>query len=163
MTRLGQFRLSNGYSLRLGAFYAAVFLVVGVQLPFWPVWLAGHGFDPQEIATVFAATIWAKVVATPAIGALADRTGQQRLVMVSLAAIAWIGYATLLPIIGFWPLLAVHGRGDGHRRVTELAQNGEFQVAVAFALATAPPIARDRDRTADDGVEPRHVHKGYLL
>jgi PPP family 3-phenylpropionic acid transporter len=69
---LGQWRLSDGYSLRLGAFYAAVFLVVGVQLPFWPAWLAGRGFYPQEIATVFAATIWAKVVATPAIGALAD-------------------------------------------------------------------------------------------
>jgi hypothetical protein len=26
---------------------------------------------------------------------------------------------------------------------------GEFQVAVAFALATAPPIARDRDGAAD--------------
>jgi hypothetical protein len=29
--------------------------------------------------------------------------------------------------------------------------------------ATAPPIARDRDRAADDGIEPRHVHEGYLL
>jgi hypothetical protein len=29
-------------------------------------------------------------------------------------------------------------------------------VAVAFALATAPPVARDRDGPADDGVEPRH-------
>ena len=47
--------------------------------------------------------------------------------------------------------------------MTQLAQNGEFQVAVAFALATAPPIARDRDGAADDGVEPRHVHEGYLL
>jgi len=49
----------------------------------------------------------------------------------------------------------VHGRGDRHRRVTELAQDGEFQVAVAFALSTAPPIARDRDGAADNGVEPR--------
>src|SRR5437763_6974939 len=85
-------------AVRLGAFYAAVFLVVGVQLPFWPVWLAGRGLDPQEIATVFAATIWAKVVATPAIGALADRTGQRRFVMVFLGAIALIGYAMLWPI-----------------------------------------------------------------
>jgi len=52
---------------------------------------------------------------------------------------------------------------DRHRRVTELAQNGKFQVAVALALATAPPIARDRDGAADDGVEPRHVYEGYLL
>ena len=57
----------------------------------------------------------------------------------------------------------VHGRGDRHGRVTELAQNGEFQVAVAFALATAPPIARDRDRTADNGIKPRHLREGYLL
>jgi hypothetical protein len=42
-------------------------------------------------------------------------------------------------------LQIVHGRGDRHRRVTELAQDGEFQVAVAFAVAAAPPIARDRD------------------
>jgi hypothetical protein len=48
----------------------------------------------------------------------------------------------------------LHGRGDRHRRVTELAQDGQFQVAVAFALATAPPIARDRDGAADDGIEP---------
>src|SRR5215468_11110918 len=60
-------------------------------------------------------------------------------------------------------LKIVHSRGDRHRRVTELAQDGEFQVAVAFALATAPTIARDRDRAADDGVEPRHVREGYLL
>ena len=43
---------------------------------------------------------------------------------------------------------------DRHRRVTELAQNGKFQVAVALALATAPPIARDRDGAADNGAEP---------
>jgi hypothetical protein len=51
-------------------------------------------------------------------------------------------------------LQIVHGRGNRHRRVTELAQDGEFQVAVAFAFATTPPIARDRDGAADNGVEP---------
>ena len=60
-------------------------------------------------------------------------------------------------------LQIVHGRGDRHRRVTELAQDGEFQVAVAFALATAPPITRDRDGAADNGIEPRHVRQGHLL
>lgn len=42
---------------RLGAFYAASFLVVGIQLPFWPVWLSGRGLDAQEIAILFAAAI----------------------------------------------------------------------------------------------------------
>src|SRR5207248_2484606 len=40
---------------RLGTFYAASFLVVGIQTPFWPVWLAGRGLDAPEIAALFAA------------------------------------------------------------------------------------------------------------
>lgn len=107
MTRLVWPRHSGGYAPRLGAFYAAAFLVVGIQLPFWPVWLAGHGLDAPEIATVFAAAIWAKVVATPAIGALADRIGRRRVVMAALAAVACAAYAALWPVRGFWALLAL--------------------------------------------------------
>ena len=89
----------------LGAFYAASFLVVGIQLPFWPVWLAGRGLDAQDIAFVFAAAIWAKIVATPIIGALADRLGRGRAMMVALAAAACLGYAALWPARSFWALL----------------------------------------------------------
>ena len=35
--------------MRLSAFYAAIFLVTGVQLPFWPVWLASRGLTTREI------------------------------------------------------------------------------------------------------------------
>jgi PPP family 3-phenylpropionic acid transporter len=92
-------------ALRLALFYAASFLVVGVQLPFWPVWLAGRGLDATEIAAVFAAALWAKVVATPAIGALADRLGRRRAVMVALAAASLFGYAALWLAAGFWEIL----------------------------------------------------------
>src|SRR4051794_26239142 len=87
-----------GHPARLAAFYAAAFLVVGVQTPFWPVWLAGHGLDPRQIAGIFAAAIWAKVVATPAIGALADRLGHRRAMMAGLAGLAWLAYAALWPV-----------------------------------------------------------------
>jgi PPP family 3-phenylpropionic acid transporter len=90
---------------RLGAFYAASFLIVGIQLPFWPVWLSGRGLDAQEIAILFAAAIWAKIIATPLIGGLADRLGWRRGIMVALAAMACIAYAALWPAWGFWPLL----------------------------------------------------------
>src|SRR5213082_3272714 len=92
-------------STRLGAFYAASFLVVGIQTPFWPVWLAGRGLDAPEIALLFAAGIWAKVIATPLVGGLADRLGRRRAIMVALAAAACIAYAALWPAWGFWPLL----------------------------------------------------------
>lgn len=95
-------------AVRLGAFYAASFLVVGIQLPFWPVWLIGRGLDPQQIAFVFAAAIWAKVIGTPVLGALADRLGRRRAVMVALAATACIGYAALWPVTGFWALLTLN-------------------------------------------------------
>ncbi|MGH7093702.1 MAG: MFS transporter [Stellaceae bacterium] len=92
-------------AVRLAAFYAASFLIVGIQLPFWPVWLSGRGLDASEIATVFAAALWAKVAVTPAIGALTDRLGSRRAVMVGLAATALGFYAALLPVAGFWPIL----------------------------------------------------------
>ena len=41
----------------------------------------------RQIAIVFAAAIWAKVIATPALGALADRLGRRRAVMIALAAL----------------------------------------------------------------------------
>lgn len=95
-------------AVRLGVFYAATFLVVGIQLPFWPIWLAGRGLDPQQIAFVFAAAIWAKVIATPLLGGLADRLGRCQAVMVALAGIGCLGYAALWPAAGFWPILVLN-------------------------------------------------------
>ena len=93
---------------RLGGFYAASFLVVGIQLPFWPVFLAGRGLGVQEIAFVFAAAIWGKVIATPVLGAFADRFGRRRAVMIVLSGAACAAYAGLWPVAGFWALLALN-------------------------------------------------------
>ncbi len=108
MTRFWRQRPDGRPAARLAAFSAAAFLVVGVQTPFWPVWLAGHGLDARQIALVFAAAIWAKVVATPLIGALADRIGHRRVVMATLAGIACIAYAALWPVRGWGLLLALN-------------------------------------------------------
>src|SRR5439155_11935821 len=97
-----------GPALRLGLFYAASFLVVGVQLPFWSPWLKGRGLAAEEIAVVFALSIWANVVATPAVGALADRLGRRRAVMIALAALACAAYAGLWPALGLLPLVALN-------------------------------------------------------
>jgi PPP family 3-phenylpropionic acid transporter len=90
---------------RLSVFYAAIFLVAGIQLPFWPVWLASRGLDAREIGLLLAAAIWAKVLVTTAIGAAADWSGSHRAVMGVLAAIALAGYAAMMPITGFWLLV----------------------------------------------------------
>lgn len=94
-------------SVRLALFYAASFLVVGIQLPFWPVWLSSRGLDAHDIALVFAAAIWAKVIAAPLIGIVADRLGR-RAVMIALAATAAAGYLGLWPAAGFAAILTVN-------------------------------------------------------
>src|SRR5690242_21615556 len=81
---------------RLSAFYAAIFLVAGIQLPFWPVWLASRGLTAREIGILLAAAIWVKVLATPAIGAVADKTGDRHLLMGALAATTLAAYTGLL-------------------------------------------------------------------
>lgn len=93
---------------RLSAFYAAMFLVAGIQLPFWPVWLAARGLTAGEIGIVLAAAIWAKVFATPAIGIIADRSGARRAVMAALAATALLSYAGLWPVGSFWTLVLLN-------------------------------------------------------
>ena len=92
-------------ALRLSAFYAATFLVTGIQLPFWPVWLASRGLTAREIGVLLAAAIWVNVLATPAIGALADKTGGRRMPMRALAATALAAYAGLLSAGSFWLLI----------------------------------------------------------
>src|SRR5260370_40019790 len=101
-------RHSKRQAARLGLFYAASFLVVGIQLPYWPVWLSGRGVAAAQIATVSAAAVWAKVIATPALGALADRLGMRRGVMILLAALACAAYGGLWPVAGFWTILALN-------------------------------------------------------
>ncbi|HUK61280.1 MAG TPA: MFS transporter [Stellaceae bacterium] len=94
-----------GPSPRLGLFYAAYFLAVGVQLPFWPVWLAGRGLGAAEIGALLALGQWIKVAANPVLGAWADRTHDRRRFMVLLAAAGAAGYVACAPARGFAAIL----------------------------------------------------------
>jgi MFS transporter, PPP family, 3-phenylpropionic acid transporter len=93
---------------RLASFYAAAFLLVGIQLPFWPIFLAGRGLDAGEIGLVLAAALWVKVLANPLAGLLADRGGTRRGVMNLFAAANLAGFVLFVPVHGFWPLLLVN-------------------------------------------------------
>jgi MFS transporter, PPP family, 3-phenylpropionic acid transporter len=93
-------------AFRLSLFYAAFFFGTGVQLPFWPVWLAGRGLGAGEIGALLALSQWVRVAANPALGILADRAGDLRRFMVLLGAVAVAGYLLCLPAHGFAALVA---------------------------------------------------------
>ena len=90
---------------RLSLFYAAYFFGAGVQMPFWPVWLAGRGLGPAEIGALLALGQWVRVAANPALGLLADRARDRSRFMVGLGAATFAGYLLCLPAHGFVALI----------------------------------------------------------
>ncbi|PZQ52228.1 MAG: hypothetical protein DI556_00760 [Rhodovulum sulfidophilum] len=60
------------------AFYASFFMVSGVYMPFWPLWLADWGLTTAEVGLFTALGIGIRVVAGLFIPALADRLDSRR-------------------------------------------------------------------------------------
>ncbi|MDP6516156.1 MAG: 3-phenylpropionate MFS transporter [Alphaproteobacteria bacterium] len=94
-------------AVRLALFYGAVFLVVGIYMPFWPVWLSSKGLGASEIGLLLAITTWTKVVASPAVAQIADRLGRRRPVMVGLALCTVASWSLYTLADGFWAMVPV--------------------------------------------------------
>jgi PPP family 3-phenylpropionic acid transporter len=78
------------------ALYATLFAAFGVASPFFAAFLAGRGLRPEAIGLVLAAGTATRLLAGPAGGRLADRTGTPRLVLVAYTvAAACIAFAYL--------------------------------------------------------------------
>lgn len=90
---------------RFLALYAALFAGFGVVSPFMPELLASKGLEPRGISIVLASGTAIRLVAGPAGGRIADRSGRPRLVLVGLliaASFIGLGYA---PAVTLAPLL----------------------------------------------------------
>jgi len=101
--------MDEGKSLavRLSCFYAAVFAVIGVQLPFWPLYLKAKGLDPSDIGLLMAAAFFVKILTNPLVGHVVDRKGERRRPMLFMAAAAVLLTMLFQPAEGFLQLLAV--------------------------------------------------------
>lgn len=94
-------------AIRLSCFYAAMFTVIGVQLPFWPLYLSGKGLDPAEIGLLMAASYFVKILTNPLVGHVVDQRGERRRPMIILAAGAVLLGLLFIPAHGFGALMAV--------------------------------------------------------
>ena len=94
-------------SYRLGAYYFLFFATAGLVVAYLPPYLAARGLSASEIAWVLAAPQLARVLAPGAWGALADRTGARRTIVV-LASAANAACFALLPVMpGFAAIVAL--------------------------------------------------------
>ncbi len=96
----------TGIALRLSFFYFAMFLFVGVGLPFWPTWLASRGLGPTEIGILISVNGWVRL-ATPAITHIADRSGEARRPLILLALGGLVSFAFFGIVSGFWSYLVL--------------------------------------------------------
>jgi MFS transporter, PPP family, 3-phenylpropionic acid transporter len=124
-----------GFATRVAALYAAIFAMIGVQLPFLPIWLKAKGLDAQMIGVVLAIPMVVRVFAIPLASRLADRRDALRAAIVIAACASVIGYglvglaegvrailvAYALASIVFTPMMPLSDtyalRGLGERRL----------------------------------------------
>ena len=99
-------RVSSEF-IRLSCLYAAIFIVNGIQLPYWPVWLESRGMGPEEIGILSGALYWAKAVTNPTIGTIID-TRRNHLMMMRLLGVSSLLISLFyLGVDGFWALLVI--------------------------------------------------------
>jgi len=83
---------TSGLVPRLAIFYAALFALPGIQMPFFPVWLEAKGVDVGMIGIVLAAPIVARLLAVPVIMRDADRRDAVRAALIVCGFAAAAGY-----------------------------------------------------------------------
>jgi PPP family 3-phenylpropionic acid transporter len=124
---------------RLSFFFFAVFLVPGVQMPYWPLWLKDRGFGAEQVGTLLFAYALGRTTAAPLLGQLADRLGSRRQILLSvclliiplttLHALAGGSFATqlILHVIGGLLIAAVIPLADNMTLMAE--QSGQLDYA----------------------------------
>jgi PPP family 3-phenylpropionic acid transporter len=106
--------LATHFVRRLALFYVAFFVSIGIQLPFFPLWLEAKGLDARMIGLVLAVPMVVRLFAIPVVTRLADR--RQALwaaIMIASAAAAAANLA-----LGF--------------------SEGSIAILILFALASIP-------------------------
>jgi MFS transporter, PPP family, 3-phenylpropionic acid transporter len=131
--------------LRLSFVMAAVYAVVGVQLPFLPLWLHSRGLSALEIGAVLGAPPAFRTLSTLFASRRADRTGRHAPMLIGFLAAEGLAYGLLGLLDGFLPILAgalllalaqgpLYALGDGiilgaaHRR----SASGRAQLHYSF-------------------------------
>jgi len=98
---------TGGFAPRLALYYAAYFIGLGVQLPFFPVWLATKGLEPTMIGLVLAAPMLIRVIAVPVMTREADRRDALRAAIIIGSTATCLGYGLIGFADGAFAILAI--------------------------------------------------------
>lgn len=93
------------FAPKLALFYAALFVIVGIQMPFFPLWLEAKGLSAHEIGLVLAAPMLVRVFAIPIATREADRRNASKATIAVSTLLAALCSGVLGAVDGFWPIL----------------------------------------------------------
>lgn len=100
-------------AVRLSLLYGGIFLVIGIMMPFWPVWLESRGLSPSEIGITIAAGSVVRVFLAPQIARFADRTGERKRIVVGLAFFSFLFFLPFAVADTFFAILALQALSAG--------------------------------------------------
>lgn len=87
--------------VRLGLFYAALFVGTGAASPYIPVWFASRGLSGAEIGLILSAPMLARTVTAPAIAIWADSFALRRTPLILMCLAVAAAYSALAAPFGF--------------------------------------------------------------
>jgi MFS transporter, PPP family, 3-phenylpropionic acid transporter len=118
---------ASGLVPRLAIYYAALFILLGIQMPFFPLWLDARDVDSGMIGVILTAPIVARVVAVPIFARQADRRDAVRTVLVGCGVAAAAGYILVGLSTGAVLILVAYA-------LTSLATTPQMPLAETYAL-----------------------------
>ena len=75
-------------SAKFSLVYFSIFIVIGINAPFFPLWLSSKGFTERYIAIILAASVLTKLLANPFFAGLGDKYGNRKIPMLYLSFIS---------------------------------------------------------------------------
>jgi len=76
-----------GEAVRIATIYSALFFLMGLHLPYWPVWLEARGMSADEVGVLLGLGMWVRAVWNPFVGRWIDRGARASAVLRGLTAL----------------------------------------------------------------------------
>ena len=96
---------SPWFAWRMSAYFAALFLIYGIHVSYFPVWLSWRGLEPEQIGIITALPILIRVALTPMLAAYADAHRNHRDVIIALSCTAAAFVVAVMGAASFWAIL----------------------------------------------------------
>lgn len=87
--------------LRMGLYYAGIFVGTGASLPYMPVWFRDHGLSGAQIGMILAAPMLGRVFTGPALAVWADGFRLRRTPLMLLGFGAGLAFGSIAMVSGF--------------------------------------------------------------